>query len=84
VLHELSHLKHSEQSHGASLHADPELLSNAPCLTCEAFAQVLSPATSQAATPNVLPAAVLPIVDPGYGILTADSPTPRSRGPPQV
>jgi hypothetical protein len=84
VLHELSHFHHVEQSQSASLSANLDVLDNGPCLTCEAFAQVASPAASNAQPLAVCRTTFLPVADPCYRIVTAETPTPRSRGPPQA
>jgi hypothetical protein len=84
VLHELSHLHHGAYGAGAALQASAELLDSGPCLTCEAFAQVTSPAAAQAATLTACPASFIPTPEPYYTILSADAPTARSRGPPQI
>jgi hypothetical protein len=84
VLHELSHLQRSAHTQTPTFRADIDVLDNGPCLTCEAFAQVLSPAAPEAITLTASPAAFISPADPCYAILTADAPTPRSRGPPQV
>ena len=83
VVHELSHLAHGERSSGTSLRAD-QPLDRGPCLTCEAFAQIANPAAAGASQVPVCPAALLPTRDPCYSVVGADTPAPRSRGPPQV
>jgi hypothetical protein len=80
VLHELGHLSHSDGTSGAVLRA----LNSGFCPTCEAFAQVTNPAAAAAHAVAVCPAAFLPTPDPCYAIVGADTPTPRSRGPPSV
>ncbi|HEY2201999.1 MAG TPA: hypothetical protein VGH56_08925 [Solirubrobacteraceae bacterium] len=84
VLHELSHLQRNAHSQAPALRADVDVLDSGPCLTCEAFAQVLSPAAPAAITLTATPAAFVSPTAPRYAIVTADAPTPRSRGPPQV
>jgi hypothetical protein len=84
VLHELGHLSHGERTAGTTLRADPQSLDSCPCLTCEAFAQIANPAASAAPDIDVCPAALLPTRDPCYAVVAADTPAPRSRGPPQV
>jgi hypothetical protein len=84
VLHELGHLSHGERTAGTTLRADPGPLDRGPCLTCEAFAQIANPAAAGAADVAVCPAALLPTRDPCYAVIGADTPAPRSRGPPQV
>jgi hypothetical protein len=83
LLHELGHLSHASVPAGVSLQPGNALL-DGPCLTCEAFAQVANPAAGEAAGPAVGPAALIPAPAPGYEIVGADVPSPRSRGPPQV
>ena len=84
VLHELTHLQHSEPSKGVIYQGAVDLLDNGPCLACQAFSQVVSPAASKAIALAVSPATFNPSADPCYAIVTADTLTPRSRGPPQV
>jgi len=84
VLHALSHLSHGEHTSGVTLRAEPQSLERGPCLTCEAFAQIANPAAAGAAVVAVCPAALLPTRDPCYAIIGADTPAPRSRGPPQA
>lgn len=82
LLHELSHLRHVPQAEGVSVHADAELLDNAPCLTCEAFAQVSSPIAGQSVTFDASPVEVVAVAAPRPLVISAATPTPRSRGPP--
>ncbi len=84
VLHSLGHLARSPHSAATAQTADGRALENGPCLTCEAFAQVANPATAGVANLPVCPAAVIPTPAPCYGVVAAEVPTPRSRGPPQV
>ena len=84
VLHGLSHLSHREGDSGASVAADLQALDGGSCLTCAAYAQVANPVAVGGGTPAVCPAELLPTPEPSYGIVGADAPTPRSRGPPQV
>ena len=84
VLHELGHLAHDGTPRGASLHCSEHLLDNGPCLTCEAFAQIANPAAGSAAAPAIAPASLVPIPTLGCAIVSAEVPSPRSRGPPQV
>jgi hypothetical protein len=84
ALHELGHLSHSARSEGATLRAGMELLENQLCPTCQAFSQIANPATARAIPVGVTPAAIIPASDPRYAIVSAEAPTPRSRGPPQV
>ena len=83
VLHELGHLSHHDRGDTPSLWADPGL-GDAACPTCEAFAQVTNPASGTASTLAASAAVYVPISAPVYAIIAADTPTPRSRGPPQA
>jgi hypothetical protein len=84
VVHELGHLSHAERASGPVLRADVQPLERGLCLTCEAFAQIANPAAAGASAVAVCPAALLPTRDPCYAVIGADTPAPRSRGPPQV
>jgi hypothetical protein len=84
VLHELGHLSHGGHDTGATLRADLEPGNGAVCRSCEAYAQVANPAAAGASDVAVCPAALLPSRDPCYSVVRADTPAPRSRGPPQV
>jgi hypothetical protein len=84
VLHELGHLSQRDGTGGAALRADLHAPNSGLCPTCEAFAQVANPAAAAAHAVPVCPAAVLPIPDSCYAIVSADAPTPRSRGPPSA
>jgi len=84
VLHELGHLSHGDGASGTTLRADLHAPDGGLCLTCEAFAQVANPAAAGASDVAVCPAALLPTRDPCYAVVGADTPAPRSRGPPQV
>jgi hypothetical protein len=84
VLHELSHFSHGTPAQGAMLDRSDPLLDNAACPTCQAFSQVANPATASAVVLGFCPAAFIPTLDPSYAIVGVDTPTPRSRGPPQV
>jgi hypothetical protein len=83
-LHELSHLSHGTTTHGAMLDLSDQLPDNGTCPTCQAFSQVANPATASAIVLALSPAALTPTLDPSYAIVGAETPTPRSRGPPQV
>lgn len=83
-MHELSHLSHGTSTHGAMLDLSDQLPDNGTCPTCQAFSQIANPATASAIVLALSPAALTPILDPSYGIVGAESPTPRSRGPPQA
>jgi len=84
VLHELGHLGHGERTAGTTLRADIQSLDRGLCLTCEAFAQIANPAAGWVSDIPVCPAALVPTPGPCYAVIGADTPAPRSRGPPQV
>ena len=84
VLHELGHLSHSDPASGLTLRADPHAPNGGPCATCEAFAQIANPAAAAPPVVAVIPPGFLPTPDPHYAIVAADTPTPRSRGPPSA
>jgi hypothetical protein len=84
VLHALGHLGHADHINGATLSADAHLLHSSLCPTCESFAQIANPAAAAAPPATVCAAAFLPVPDPCYTIVDANTPTPRSRGPPQA
>jgi hypothetical protein len=82
VLHELEHLSTGERAAGAALRA--QLPAGGPCATCEAFAQLANPVSGTAHTLSASAPVYLPTPAPVYAIIAADTPTPRSRGPPQA
>jgi hypothetical protein len=82
LLHELGHLSHA--GHAGPAAAELQAAENGACPTCEAFAQIANPASPASADLAVSPAAFASPPEPPYGIAAADTPTPRSRGPPQV
>lgn len=82
VLHELSHLSHSDRGQGSALRA--QLPASSSCATCEAFAQLANPASGAAHSLCASAAVYLPTPAPVSAIVAADTPTPRSRGPPQA
>ncbi|HEY2275889.1 MAG TPA: hypothetical protein VGH61_10335 [Steroidobacteraceae bacterium] len=82
VLHELGHLSHGDRGSAPAVRA--HLPSDAICTVCEAFAQVANPASGAAHTLCASAPVYLPTPAPSYAIVAADSPTPRSRGPPQA
>lgn len=84
VVHELGHLSHGDHTSGTAFRAEAQPLDGGLCLTCEAFAQIANPAAAGASNIPVCPAALLPTRDPCYAVIGADTPAPRSRGPPQV
>jgi hypothetical protein len=82
VLHELGHLSHGSHASGTSL---SDLTSqDSYCSTCEAFAQVANPAPGGAAALTLGLPPVGAIAACGHALRSADIPTARSRGPPQV
>jgi len=84
VLHELGHLSHGARAAGAALQAQPQALDANGCPTCEAFAQIVNPVGAGASVVAACPPAVSVPPDPRYAIVCSATPTPRSRGPPQV
>lgn len=84
MLHGLGHLSHASHAGGGTALTAVNAQDSSPCATCEAFAQVANPASGGSlelplvlAPPGAVPA-------PRYSILVADTPTARSRGPPQI
>ena len=84
VLHQLGHLTHADCRDGTALRAQVQGLDAASCATCEAYAQIVNPMAAGAGPVAVGPAASPAAPDPRYAILCSATPTPRSRGPPQV
>jgi hypothetical protein len=84
VLHELGHLSHGDPAGATAQRADPHDLNTAFCPTCEGFAQIANPAAGGVPTVAVRPSGYLPTSDPRCGVIAANTPTPRSRGPPQA
>jgi hypothetical protein len=84
VLHELGHLSHGARTAGAVLREQPAGLDATSCPTCAAFAQIVNPMAAAAAHVAACPAPVVAVPDPRYAIVCTATPTPRSRGPPQV
>ncbi|MBV8145381.1 MAG: hypothetical protein JO184_10280 [Gammaproteobacteria bacterium] len=84
LLHELGHLGHGSVPGSSALAADPHDLNGTACPTCEGFAQIAHPAAAGVAAIAICPAACLATPDPAYAVVAANSPTPRSRGPPQA
>jgi hypothetical protein len=82
VLHELGHLSLGERDAGSALRA--LLPADGPCATCEAYAQLANPVAGAAHTLSAPAPVYLPTPAPVYAIIAADTPTPRSRGPPQA
>jgi hypothetical protein len=82
VLHELGHLSHGDRGDGPALSAQQP--ADSICPTCEAFAQVANPAAGAADTFAACAPAFLAVPAPSCAFLGADTPTPRSRGPPQA
>jgi hypothetical protein len=84
VLHELGHLSHASHDAGATLRADLQPGSGAVCQSCEAYAQAANPVASGPSSLPPDPAAFIRTPDPTYAVADAESPTPRSRGPPSA
>jgi hypothetical protein len=84
MLHELGHLSHGEAAGATVQRADPQDFNGAYCPTCEGFAQVANPAAGGVPPVAVCPHGYLPTPDPRYAVIVANTPTPRSRGPPQA
>ena len=82
VLHELSHMGAAHQ--GPTLRADLAAGDASGCPTCQAFAQVANPAAATPSSLAVCPATFIPTPDPCYAPSSAETPTPRSRGPPSA
>jgi hypothetical protein len=82
VLHELGHLSHGDSATVTALPADSHALNGAYCPSCEGFAQIANPAAAAIPAVAVCPSGYLPTPDPRYAIVAANTPTPRSRGPP--
>jgi hypothetical protein len=83
VLHEISHL-HFNRTENATLHRSQDAADASPCLTCQAFAQVVNPAAGSATAVAAYTAPYLLAPAPRDGFIVADAPIPCSRGPPQV
>lgn len=83
LLHGLGHLSHASHAPGAAL-SELNAQDSGPCGTCEAFAQVTNPAAGGSFELPLLLAPVTAVPAPRYSILVADTPTARSRGPPQI
>jgi hypothetical protein len=84
VLHQLGHLTHAARSAGAAVHAQVEVLDAASCATCEAFAQIVNPMAACAGPVAASADCACATPEARYAIVCAATPTPRSRGPPQV
>lgn len=82
MLHKLSHTYYSGRTLSAQVSDNSGLIDNDECPTCRAFGQIANPVGSATTLPVVKPSTRLPIPDPTYHVATADTPTPRSRGPP--
>ena len=84
VLHELTHLSHTDSADITALRADSHALNGAYCPACEGFAQIANPAAAAIPAVGVCPSGYLSTPDPRYAIVADNPPTPRSRGPPQA
>ena len=83
VLHEISHIAYAGHVQRAQLQPDAHLLDNRFCPTCYAFAQVLSPTAGSLAALPAPDTARLRSLDSTNAVISAESPIPRNRGPPQ-
>jgi hypothetical protein len=82
VEHELSHLSTFKV---AGTNAGPDDTAHAPCASCPAFAQVVTPAFSHSFHIPLLVRFALEVVSkPRYAAIDATVPRPRSRGPPSL
>jgi len=82
LIHEISHVAYLGQAQGAQLRTDEHLLDSRICATCYAFAQVTSPAVGSLVTLPPPDCVHLRSLDLTNAVISAESPTPRSRGPP--
>jgi hypothetical protein len=82
VLHEIGHLSHADR--GATPALTAQQPADSTCPTCEAYAQVANPASGSAHALAACASVFLAIPAPPCVFLGADTPTPRSRGPPQA
>jgi hypothetical protein len=82
VLHEVGHLSHGARDATPALSAQQS--ADGSCPTCEAYAQVANPASGAAHTLAACTSVFLAVPAPPCAFLGADTPTPRSRGPPQA
>lgn len=82
VLHEIGHLSHGERAGTPTLTA--QQAADSSCPTCEAYAQVANPASGSAHAHAACASVSLAVPAPPCAFLGADTPTPRSRGPPQA
>jgi hypothetical protein len=83
-LQELGHLSHNDPAGATAQRADPHGLNSAFCPTCEGFSQIANPAAGGVPAVAVRPSGYLPTPAPRYAVIAANTPTPRSRGPPQA
>jgi len=84
LLHEFSHLHYTGRALGAQLQRDQEHLHNSQCISCQSFSQVANPASGTIAVLAASRTAAPSHVYACRTLVGEDSPTPRSRGPPQV
>jgi hypothetical protein len=82
VLHELSHICRAGSNVEARVHADTLL--EKTCELCLAFSQVANPAGNTIAVVRFEPSACAAGTQIPSAATPADTPTPRSRGPPSV
>jgi len=84
VLHQLGHLTHAECRDGTALRAQVQGLDAASCATCEAYAQIVNPMAAGGGPIAACPLSSCATPSARYTIVCTATPTPRSRGPPQV
>lgn len=84
ALHELSHVYYAGQTLGSQLHQDQQLPDDSLCPTCQSFAQVAHSAVGAPAVSVPPSSTYLPASSAAHPTLSADAPSPRSRGPPQI
>ncbi len=84
LLHEIGHLHHGAQTEGATVQADSGSAGNAPCPTCQGFAQATNLAFSSPLPDLAGPTGLMAAAEACRALRGTDIPTPRSRGPPQV
>jgi len=84
VLHTLGHLGGRAGATGTNVRADTGLTENGPCPTCAAFAQLANPVAPHVASLHAAPATYAVSPHRCCAAIGADSPNPRSRGPPHA
>ncbi len=84
VLHEIGHLDRSAQVGGVTLQPGSGPAGNASCPICQAFSQFANFAFGAAQLRLLCPPSLVAAAEPRRTFRSAETPTPRSRGPPQV